>query len=633
MKIQHLLSALVCMTCASVHAVTDRSTIRIQDNGTEFPYYDTRNIAMSDDGRFVVESISGGNASTLGTVSLTDMQTRKTSYLKNNQGVLLSQSQVFLAMSPSGRYIAIRPSDMTNSNFGPEKQSLYLYDAASGTLDPVEKSYNGSALQNCTTASAIIGSSLHNWGKDSFAGDKFLFFYSSCSNLVQGDTNGVADIFVYNLESKTIELVTRNPATNQSFAGESLNPRVSADGNIVAFASRARDIVNFTCHPVYESESPSRYHVYVLNRSTGAYLNINYCHGGNVSIKQLAYDVADDGSKVHFLGKTHHDHDALISLTVKTGVITESDLAYSYLSPLETTKDGSTILFRSQGYYDNSGVYHSTFNGNAPNAYGLLNVNTGVHTLLSTHKTTGDVWLGFSQYHATLSSNANIITFGTSGTLIQELLNTTATSGESSAYYYIHPSFTKNSKWVTLRGTFNGWKHYGGAMKLVANNLWEAEITQTQSGSFKFDAAGDWSVNYGDNNADGIAGSNEANINLSQGAGRYKITFNDQTKQYTVKKIVDVTFNCFNGVVTPDQSVYVVGNIAELANWVTANAIKLTPTTNYTWVGKVTVPANINIEWKCVKIKDGFPNTNLEWEPGANNQFNSGSTQTSDGHF
>jgi|GEM_PF-6347913 len=637
MKIQHLFNTLLCISCyvsaSAVAVVTDRSTIRVQDNGTDFPSYDTRNIAMSDDGRFVVESISGSATNVTGTVALTDMQLRKTTYLKNNLGVVLSQPQVFVAMSPSGRYIAIRPSDMTTStNFGPEKQSLYLYDVSNATLSPVEKSVDGSPLQNCTAASSIIGNSLHNWGKDSFAGDKQLFFYSSCSNLVAGDTNGVADIFVYNIDAKTIELVTRNPATSQSFAGQSVNPRVSKDGNIVTFASRAPNIAGSAC--VSPLNEPTRYHVYVLNRKTNTYIKLNegVCHAGSTNIIDLAYDVADDGSKVHFLGKTHSNHNALMSYNVKTSDLTTTELEYSIPSPLETNQDGSIILFRSQGYYDNNSVYHATFNGNSPNAYGLYNVNTATHTLLTTDKVTGDVWNGIPQWHATLSPSAHVVTFGTSGSNLPALWNTTMT-GESSVHYYLQQPFTKNSKWVNLRGAFNDWKFYGGGMTLVGNNLWESEITLTQSGSFKFDIAGDWSVNYGDNNADGIAGSNESNINISQGAGRYKITFNDQTKQYTIKKIVDVKFNCFNGVTTGTQKVLVVGNIPELGSWIPAAAITLTPESNFTWRGTITLPASVNVEWKCIKREDSFTAASVVWEPGANNQFNTGSAQTTDGNF
>lgn len=634
MKIQHLCKALAYASCfVSVSAFAainaDRSTIRVQANGSEYPTYDTRNIATSADGRFTIESVT--NNSTTGSLALTDMQLRQTSYLRNNQGGLIFQWQVFVEMSQSGRYIALRPSSLTNADFGPEKQSLYLYDVDTATMNPVEKSFDGSPLANCQAASDIVSTSLHNWGKDSFAGDKKLFFYSSCSNLVAGDTNGVADIFVYDIAAQTIELVTRNPVTGTSFAGQSVNPRVSKDGSIVAFASRARDIVNFTCHPTFETNY-SLYHVYVLNRNTGVYSQVNYCHSARSSVNELAYDVADDGSKVHFLGKDSNNADSLVSLTVKTGATAIIGLKYSSSSPLETNQDGSVILFRSQGYYDDNGVYSATFNGNAPNAYGLFNVNTGAHSLVTKDKTTGALWNGLPQWHATLSPSAHVVTFGTSGSNITNLL-TTSNVGEASVYFYLHQPFGKNFKWVTLRGAFNNWKSYAGGMTLVGTNLWEAEITLAASGAFKFDVSGDWSTNYGDNNADGIAGLNESNINISQGAGRYKITFNDATKQYTIKKIVDVKFTCYNGVISQQQHVAIVGNQLELANWAPATAIQLTPGAGFTWSGTVTLPANTNVEWKCIKRDTPYSAGTVVWESGANNQVNTGSSQTADGHF
>ncbi|MDX1520770.1 MAG: glycoside hydrolase family 15 protein, partial [Anaerolineae bacterium] len=87
-----------------------------------------------------------------------------------------------------------------------------------------------------------------------------------------------------------------------------------------------------------------------------------------------------------------------------------------------------------------------------------------------------------------------------------------------------------------FRGTPNGWGTT--AMDLVGDYTWRT--TQSfGSGSnerFKFDVHGDWSLNFGDNQPDGVADQNGADIPITQGAGSYTITFNDQTKAYTVVK-------------------------------------------------------------------------------------------------
>jgi len=71
-------------------------------------------------------------------------------------------------------------------------------------------------------------------------------------------------------------------------------------------------------------------------------------------------------------------------------------------------------------------------------------------------------------------------------------------------------------------------------MTLVDNYTWETEATFAANGSFKFDVKADWSINFGDNNKDGVADQSGANISVPV-AGTYTVRFNDQTKVYTVE--------------------------------------------------------------------------------------------------
>lgn len=85
---------------------------------------------------------------------------------------------------------------------------------------------------------------------------------------------------------------------------------------------------------------------------------------------------------------------------------------------------------------------------------------------------------------------------------------------------------------------------------------------------------------------------------------------------------VQATFECKNGGTTWGQSVYVVGNTAELGNWNAAQAIKLNPNGPYpTWTGLVqNLPASSTLEWKCIKRPETGEVTRVDlWEPGANN--------------
>jgi Tol biopolymer transport system component len=69
------------------------------------------------------------------------------------------------------------------------------------------------------------------------ADGRFVTFVSSASNLVSGDINGHADIFVYDRQTQTIERIA--PASIEPFS-----PSISAGGRFVAFASDASDLVN-----------------------------------------------------------------------------------------------------------------------------------------------------------------------------------------------------------------------------------------------------------------------------------------------------------------------------------------------------------------------------------------------------
>lgn len=104
--------------------------------------------------------------------------------------------------------------------------------------------------------------------------------------------------------------------------------------------------------------------------------------------------------------------------------------------------------------------------------------------------------------------------------------------------YAIKPDSCSNTfPQVFFRGTSNQW----GTTPMTLEDDCSWKTTQSfSSGSserFKFDINGDWSLNFGDNPpVDGIADETGADIPITEGAGDYLITFNDQSKNYTVVK-------------------------------------------------------------------------------------------------
>jgi hypothetical protein len=68
-------------------------------------------------------------------------------------------------------------------------------------------------------------------------------FWSSASNLVSGDINGVDDVFVHDLGSGATELVSVDSTGNQGNS-TSHDPSISADGRFVAFWSYDSNLVS-----------------------------------------------------------------------------------------------------------------------------------------------------------------------------------------------------------------------------------------------------------------------------------------------------------------------------------------------------------------------------------------------------
>lgn len=90
---------------------------------------------------------------------------------------------------------------------------------------------------------------------------------------------------------------------------------------------------------------------------------------------------------------------------------------------------------------------------------------------------------------------------------------------------------------VYIKSSSNEWKPE--EMKLISDNTWYIRITFGNSTTerFKFDIYGNWILNFGDNNNDGVCEQNGKDILVDSGK-TYDITFNDETKKYIKKEVV-----------------------------------------------------------------------------------------------
>ena len=90
-------------------------------------------------------------------------------------------------------------------------------------------------------AAGSAGDASVNQGHALSADGRFVTFASFATNLVEGDTNGQRDVFVWDRTNDQVEIVSRGPGGQQS-NGDSFDAVISADGNWLAFASRATNL-------------------------------------------------------------------------------------------------------------------------------------------------------------------------------------------------------------------------------------------------------------------------------------------------------------------------------------------------------------------------------------------------------
>ncbi|MGZ8441171.1 MAG: TolB family protein [Candidatus Deferrimicrobiaceae bacterium] len=72
---------------------------------------------------------------------------------------------------------------------------------------------------------------------------RYVAFTSTATNLVAGDANGRADVFVNDTQSGQTTLISGAAAGATGIAGDSTEPVISSDGNYVAFASASSNLL------------------------------------------------------------------------------------------------------------------------------------------------------------------------------------------------------------------------------------------------------------------------------------------------------------------------------------------------------------------------------------------------------
>ena len=290
-RVSDPLAVLLVTTCALAQSTT---RISMSSSGVEANGYsiDSR---ISGDGKTIVFTSSAtnlvaGDTNAANDVFVHDRLSAETVRVSvDSTGLQGDRNSYQSAISSDGRHVAF-VSDATNLVSGDtnDEPDVFVHDRLSGTTVRVSVSSsfaqgndecavpsisadgtrcayqsesstlvpgdtNGVAdvfvhdMQLGTTLRVSVdslGAEANSWSFEPWISDdgRFVAFYSAASNLVVGDTNDRFDVFVHDLQTATTERVSLGVGAAQGDA-DSVNATISSDGRHVVFVSYATNLV------------------------------------------------------------------------------------------------------------------------------------------------------------------------------------------------------------------------------------------------------------------------------------------------------------------------------------------------------------------------------------------------------
>lgn len=229
--------------------------------------------AVSDDGRFVAYSSGSGNVLAGFTVRSAD-----TFVLDRLNGVAVPLSRTHSDPSSGGNGSseaagisgdgsrAVFASSATDllPNFTGAGQQIFAVEMASGLLQLVSRSWDDPTVAGNDFCAPISIS----------ADGRFVYFYSSATNLVEGYSGSGIQFYLADLESGSVTLVT--PANGAPTTGSigSLSwsaARASSDGRYLLFAASGANLV--------PGSSGASWHLYLYDRIAGLVTLVSHVAG------------------------------------------------------------------------------------------------------------------------------------------------------------------------------------------------------------------------------------------------------------------------------------------------------------------------------------------------------------------
>ncbi len=258
--------------------VHDRATgqttlVSVASDGTQANSA-SQHAAISANGRYVAfqsdaSNLVSGDTNNTHDVFVHDRETGQTTRVSvSSNGTQGNDLSLHPSISATGRYVAFDSFASTlvsgdTNTCGPYTDGtcpdIFVHDRATGQTTRISVASDGTQANGYSDVPSIS------------ANGRYVAFHSFATNLVSDDTNGVADVFVYDL--KTGQTTRVSVASNGTQANDNSDGfSISATGRYVAFQSFASNLVsddtNFTSD------------IFVHDRKTGQTTRVSVASNG-----------------------------------------------------------------------------------------------------------------------------------------------------------------------------------------------------------------------------------------------------------------------------------------------------------------------------------------------------------------
>ncbi len=331
-----------------VHDVQTGMTTRVSvdSSGVQGDSY-SYNASISADGRYIAfgssaTNLVAGDTNGMIDIFVHDMQTGMTTRVSvDSNGVQGNNDSHFSSISADGRYIAFM-SYATNLAAGDTNgmEDVFVHDVQTGMTTRVSVDSNGAQGNSSSYESSIS------------ADGRYIAFASYATNLVAGDTNGVWDVFVHDMQTG---MTTRVSVDSNGAQGDSSSndPSISADGRYIAFFSNATNLVT--------DDTNGWYDIFMHDMQTGMTTRVSVDSSGVQGNHDSAVaSISADGRYIAFRSQATNlvpgdtngvddifVHDVQTGITSRISVDLDGAQADSASSSPSLSSDGRYIAFES----------------------------------------------------------------------------------------------------------------------------------------------------------------------------------------------------------------------------------------------------------------------------------------------